>query len=188
VLSGEIDVEFDSGQVVTMKQSDTIVMRGVTHTWKNKSRHATSRHGFHLDRRRSFPSRRREEGRALSGVMSRRCELLGPTGQRAPTALSLPGENRCRNHVISFLMTDAVDQLRQAPNQRPMTIWGTALANAARAAARRCCSSSDCGPRSASTSMSRFGSNSKIPTGPEQPRLSFASPILALRCAGAGSA
>ena len=37
VLSGEIDVEFDSGQVVTMKQGDIIVMRGVTHTWKNKS-------------------------------------------------------------------------------------------------------------------------------------------------------
>ena len=37
VLSGEIDVEFDSGQVVTMKQGDIIVMRGVTHCWKNKS-------------------------------------------------------------------------------------------------------------------------------------------------------
>jgi quercetin dioxygenase-like cupin family protein len=37
VLSGEIDVEFDSGQVVTMKEGDIIVMRGVTHTWKNKS-------------------------------------------------------------------------------------------------------------------------------------------------------
>jgi quercetin dioxygenase-like cupin family protein len=35
VLSGEIDVEFDSGQVVTMKQGDVIVMRGVTHCWKN---------------------------------------------------------------------------------------------------------------------------------------------------------
>jgi quercetin dioxygenase-like cupin family protein len=37
VLSGEIDVELDSGQVVTMKQGDIIVMRGVTHNWKNKS-------------------------------------------------------------------------------------------------------------------------------------------------------
>jgi quercetin dioxygenase-like cupin family protein len=37
VLSGEIDVEFDSGQVVTMKQGDVIVLRGVTHCWKNKS-------------------------------------------------------------------------------------------------------------------------------------------------------
>ena len=37
VLSGEIDVEFDSGQVVTMKQGDIIVMRGVTHCWKNNS-------------------------------------------------------------------------------------------------------------------------------------------------------
>jgi quercetin dioxygenase-like cupin family protein len=37
VLSGEIDVKFDSGQVVTMKQGDIIVMRGVTHCWKNKS-------------------------------------------------------------------------------------------------------------------------------------------------------
>jgi hypothetical protein len=32
-----IDVEFDSGQVVTMKQGDIIVMRGVTHCWKNNS-------------------------------------------------------------------------------------------------------------------------------------------------------
>jgi hypothetical protein len=30
VLSGEIDVEFDSGQVVTMKPGDIIIMRGVT--------------------------------------------------------------------------------------------------------------------------------------------------------------
>jgi quercetin dioxygenase-like cupin family protein len=37
VLSGEIDVEFDSGQVVTMKPGDVIVMRGVTHTWKNRT-------------------------------------------------------------------------------------------------------------------------------------------------------
>jgi len=37
VLSGEIDVEFDSGEVVTMRQGDVIVMRGVTHNWKNKS-------------------------------------------------------------------------------------------------------------------------------------------------------
>jgi quercetin dioxygenase-like cupin family protein len=36
VLSGEIDVEFDSGQVGTMKQGDVIVPRGVTHCWKNK--------------------------------------------------------------------------------------------------------------------------------------------------------
>ena len=36
LLSGEIDVEFDSGQVVTMKQGEIIVMRGVTHCWKNK--------------------------------------------------------------------------------------------------------------------------------------------------------
>ena len=31
-------------------------------------------------------------------------------------------------------MTDPVDQLGQAPNQRPLPVWGTALANAARAA------------------------------------------------------
>src|SRR5271154_4720830 len=31
-------------------------------------------------------------------------------------------------------MTDLVDQLGQAPNQRPLPVWGTALANAARAA------------------------------------------------------
>ena len=42
VLSGEIDVEFDSGQVVTMKQGDIIVMRGVTHCWKNKSTAVTA--------------------------------------------------------------------------------------------------------------------------------------------------
>ena len=42
VLSGEIDVEFDSGQVVTMKQGDIIVMRGVTYRRKNKSRYRSS--------------------------------------------------------------------------------------------------------------------------------------------------
>ena len=31
-------------------------------------------------------------------------------------------------------MTDPVDQLGQAPNQRPLPVWGMALANAARAA------------------------------------------------------
>jgi quercetin dioxygenase-like cupin family protein len=37
VLSGEIDVEFDRGQVITMRQGDFVIMRGVTHNWKNKS-------------------------------------------------------------------------------------------------------------------------------------------------------
>jgi len=36
-LTGIYHTEFDSGQVVTMKQGDIVVMRGVTHTWKNKS-------------------------------------------------------------------------------------------------------------------------------------------------------
>jgi quercetin dioxygenase-like cupin family protein len=35
LLSGEIDVEFDSGEVVHMKAGDVIVMRGVTHCWRN---------------------------------------------------------------------------------------------------------------------------------------------------------
>ena len=56
------------------------------------------------------------------------------TELRAPTALSFPGENRCRTTLISFSMTDSVDQLGQAPNQRPLPVWRTALANAARAA------------------------------------------------------
>jgi len=36
VLTGEIDVEFDSGHVVTIKRGYVIGMRGVTHSWKNK--------------------------------------------------------------------------------------------------------------------------------------------------------
>jgi len=67
VLSGEIDVEFDSGQVVTMKQGEIIVMRGVTHCWKNKGA-GPRRYGFYPDRRRSLRGRRREEGRTLSGL------------------------------------------------------------------------------------------------------------------------
>jgi quercetin dioxygenase-like cupin family protein len=35
LLSGEIDVEFDSGEVVHMKAGDVIVMRGITHCWRN---------------------------------------------------------------------------------------------------------------------------------------------------------
>lgn len=35
LLSGEIDVEFDSGEVVHMQTGDVIVMRGVTHSWHN---------------------------------------------------------------------------------------------------------------------------------------------------------
>jgi quercetin dioxygenase-like cupin family protein len=46
VLSGEIDVEFDSGLVVTMRQGDVIVMRGVTHNWKNKSTMRPSRPSY----------------------------------------------------------------------------------------------------------------------------------------------
>jgi quercetin dioxygenase-like cupin family protein len=37
LLSGEIDVLLDSNQVVHMKAGDVIVMRGVTHTWINRS-------------------------------------------------------------------------------------------------------------------------------------------------------
>ena len=35
LLSGEIDVELDGGEVVHMRAGDVIVMRGVTHCWKN---------------------------------------------------------------------------------------------------------------------------------------------------------
>jgi quercetin dioxygenase-like cupin family protein len=37
LLSGEIDVELDGGEVVHMKAGDVIVMRGITHCWKNKA-------------------------------------------------------------------------------------------------------------------------------------------------------
>ena len=84
-------------------------------------------------------------------------------------------------------MTDSVDQLGQAPNQRPLPVWGTALANAARAA----------GPPLlfglrlwASVCLALYVAFWLQLENPywEQPRLSFASLILALRCAGAGSA
>jgi uncharacterized cupin superfamily protein len=36
VLSGEIDLEFDSGEVVHLKVGDIVVQRGTMHTWVNK--------------------------------------------------------------------------------------------------------------------------------------------------------
>jgi uncharacterized cupin superfamily protein len=36
VLSGEIDLEFDSGEVVHLKPGDIVVQRGTMHTWVNK--------------------------------------------------------------------------------------------------------------------------------------------------------
>ena len=36
VLSGEIDLEFDSGEVVHLKVGDVVVQRGTIHTWVNK--------------------------------------------------------------------------------------------------------------------------------------------------------
>jgi mannose-6-phosphate isomerase-like protein (cupin superfamily) len=35
-LSGEIDCEFDSGEVVHLKPGDVIVQRGTLHTWVNR--------------------------------------------------------------------------------------------------------------------------------------------------------
>jgi uncharacterized cupin superfamily protein len=36
VLSGEIDCEFDSGEVVHLKAGDVVIQRGTLHTWINK--------------------------------------------------------------------------------------------------------------------------------------------------------
>jgi len=36
LLSGEIDLEFDSGEVVHLKPGDIVVQRGTTHTWVNR--------------------------------------------------------------------------------------------------------------------------------------------------------
>ena len=36
VLSGEIDLEFDSGEVVHLKPGDVVVQRGTMHTWVNR--------------------------------------------------------------------------------------------------------------------------------------------------------
>jgi quercetin dioxygenase-like cupin family protein len=35
-LSGELDCELDSGEVVHLKPGDVIVQRGTIHTWVNK--------------------------------------------------------------------------------------------------------------------------------------------------------
>src|SRR5208282_4501126 len=35
LLSGECDLEFDSGEVVHMKQGDILVQRGTMHAWVN---------------------------------------------------------------------------------------------------------------------------------------------------------
>ncbi|MCX5544119.1 cupin domain-containing protein [Paraburkholderia sp. CNPSo 3076] len=37
VLSGEIDLELEGGQVVHLKAGDVVVLRGCTHTWINRS-------------------------------------------------------------------------------------------------------------------------------------------------------
>lgn len=37
VLSGEIDLELEDGQVVHLKAGDVVVLRGCTHTWINRS-------------------------------------------------------------------------------------------------------------------------------------------------------
>ena len=36
VLSGEIDLELDGGEVLHLKSGDVVIMRGGTHTWHNK--------------------------------------------------------------------------------------------------------------------------------------------------------
>ena len=36
VLSGEIDLEFDSGEVIHLKSGDVVVQRGTMHTWVNR--------------------------------------------------------------------------------------------------------------------------------------------------------
>lgn len=36
LLSGEIDLEFDSGEVVHLKPGDVVVQRGTMHTWVNR--------------------------------------------------------------------------------------------------------------------------------------------------------
>src|SRR5258708_24897622 len=36
VLSGEIDLELDSGEVVHLKSGDVVVQRGTMHTWVNR--------------------------------------------------------------------------------------------------------------------------------------------------------
>jgi hypothetical protein len=70
VLSGEIDVEFDSGQVVEAGRRDCHARRNPL---LEEQRHDTRHHGFHPDRRRSFRGSRREEGRTLSGVKLHLC-------------------------------------------------------------------------------------------------------------------
>ena len=35
-MSGEIDLEFDSGEVVHLRVGDVVVQRGTIHTWVNK--------------------------------------------------------------------------------------------------------------------------------------------------------
>jgi uncharacterized cupin superfamily protein len=36
VLSGEIDLELDSGEVIHLKSGDVVVQRGTMHTWVNR--------------------------------------------------------------------------------------------------------------------------------------------------------
>jgi len=90
VLSGEIDVEFDSGQVVTMKQGDIVVMRGVTHTWKNKSTLPASRLSSLSTRLLSWPQARREACSFRPDVAGPECAGAIPvTHTASPKPLSV---------------------------------------------------------------------------------------------------
>jgi uncharacterized cupin superfamily protein len=58
VLSGEIDLELDSGKVVHLKPGDVVVQRGTMHTWVNRGL-GPGGHRIHPDRRQARRGQRR---------------------------------------------------------------------------------------------------------------------------------
>ena len=57
VLSGEIDMELDKGETVTLKTGDVMIQRGTYHAWINRGSGALP-HGVRADRRQASGDRR----------------------------------------------------------------------------------------------------------------------------------
>ena len=78
LLSGECDLEFDSGEIVRMKPGDIVVQRGTMHAWVNNWLGPGGLR-LHPDRRRTGGGRRRKADDALPGAMTTRTIALAGT-------------------------------------------------------------------------------------------------------------
>jgi hypothetical protein len=80
-LSGEIDLELDSGEVVHLKSGDVLLNRGMIHTWVNKG---PGGHGRHHDRRQARRGQRQGTGHRFS-------QLSRPAKRRQTMKIALMG-------------------------------------------------------------------------------------------------